>query len=460
MTRWWLAAALASTALLSSGPIGANEDTVPKGAVALQTAFEQAIAKAERSVACILVSRSPSRPGSISLADPEAVPESYGSGVIVDARGLILTNYHVIRDSAQIFVRLPGRHGNAVEAAVHAADPRSDLAVLRLLRAPPLEAITLGDGDSVRKGQFVLSIAHPFAAGFRDGSPSASWGIISNIRRRAPRQPATAEQDFARMTIHQFGTLLQMDARLNLGCSGGALVDLKGELIGLTTALAAINGSETAGGFAVPMNNRMKRIVQTLVDGKEVEYGFLGVRFARYPGQGTGVQIDGIIPGSPAAQAGLRRGEMIMSVDGLPVHDNDDLFLAVGTLLAGSEASLAVRGRVEPVRVPLVKYYVPDRMIAANRPPFARGLRVDYSSVLMQRGNGQEIPPGVYVSEVQGGSAAERAQLQDAVITHVNGREVNTPAEFYGIVTKIPGPWDLTLWSRDDDGAPRKVKLE
>jgi S1-C subfamily serine protease len=99
-------------------------------------------------------------------------------------------------------------------------------------------------------------------------------------------------------------------------------------------------------------------------------------------------------------------------------------------------------------------------MIASNRPPFARGLRVDYSSVLMQRGNGQEIPPGVYVSEVQGGSAAERAQLQDAVITHVNGREVNTPAEFYGIVTKIGGPWNLTLWSRDDDGAPRKVKLE
>lgn len=203
----------------------------------------------------------------LDLADPEHVPESYGSGVVIDPRGLILTNYHVIRDATKIFVRLPG--DKASYADIHAADPRSDLAVLRLLdeRIFPLPAIKLGDGGAVEKGQWVLSLANPFAAGFRDGSPSVSWGIVSNLRRRAPS--GTREED-RRRTLHQYGTLIQTDARLNFGVSGGALVNLQGELIGLTTAHAALSGSETAGGFAVPLSAGIRRIVEVLRKGEEV----------------------------------------------------------------------------------------------------------------------------------------------------------------------------------------------
>jgi serine protease Do len=456
----------ASTRLLAciaivtaTGPGLTDDPGALKDARALEQAFEQAIAKAERSVVCVLVSRTP-RGRNNDLSDPDTVPESYGSGVIVDARGLILTNYHVVRQAAQIYIRLPGRRGPAVEAAVHAADPRSDMAVLRLSRAPSLEAMPLGDGDAVRKGQFVLTIAHPFAAGYRDGSPSASWGIISNIRRRAPRQEPAAEQDFAKSSLHEFGTLLQTDARLNLGCSGGALVDLKGEMIGLTTALAAVAGGETAGGFAVPVGARMRRIISTLIEGREVEYGFLGVRFARYTGRGGGVQVEGVIPGSPASLAGLRSGETIFRVDDERVSDNDDLFVAVGTRLAGSDARLAIRGRAEPLQVHLAKFYVPGPVVASERPQAVRGMRVDYTSVLFQRGGGQAIPPGVYVREVEAGSPAERARLQDAVVTHVNDREVNSPASFYREATKVKGPLELTLWSRDEGAAPVKIKLD
>jgi S1-C subfamily serine protease len=434
------------------------DEPVSFDVLALQQAFERAIEKAERSVVCVLISRSPNR--SSGRTDPEAVPESYGSGVIIDARGLVLTNYHVIRDAAQIYVRPPGREGGSIEATVRAADPRSDLAVLQVSRASGLEAMTIGDGDNVRKGQLVLSIAHPFAAGFRDGSPSASWGIISNIRRRGPRPQATAERDFSRLTLPQFSTLLQTDARLNLGCSGGALVDLKGEMIGLTTALAAVTGSETAGGYAVPMSAGMKRIIATLKEGKEVEYGFLGVQFESFPRRGGGVQVTAVIPGSPAAEAGLRQGETILRVDGQPIHDNDDVLVAIGTSLAGSTARLQIRGREHPVEVSLAKYYVPGPVIATQRPQAVHGIRVEYTSVLVQRGTGQSVPPGVYVREVEAGSSAERAQLADAVITHVNGHEVNSPAEFYRVAEKFAGPMELTLWSRDEGSAPRKVKLD
>src|SRR5437868_10417166 len=109
------------------------------------------------------------------------MPRSIGSGVVIDTDGLVLTNYHVVQEATKIFVRLPGGKGSYAD--IHAADPRSDLAVLRL-QSPVgrLRAIKLGDGGKAKRGQLVLSLANPFAAGFRDGSPSASWGIVSNIR--------------------------------------------------------------------------------------------------------------------------------------------------------------------------------------------------------------------------------------------------------------------------------------
>ena len=123
----------------------------------------------------------------------------------------------------------------------------------------------------------MICLANPFAAGFRDGSPSASWGIISNLHRRASGVTSEIERPGVKPTLHHYGTLIQTDVRLALGCSGGALLNLDGELIGLTTAQAALVGSEAPGGFAVPLDGPMKRIIDVLVRGDEVEYGFLGV---------------------------------------------------------------------------------------------------------------------------------------------------------------------------------------
>jgi S1-C subfamily serine protease len=504
-----LARAFPLLALLAlTGPGRCEEPARLKEVEALQEVVQQAIARAEPSVACVLVSRSAGYrrwaappaadpPGQLGRFDsslprqrlttgiasddekrrldrtlrdldlslPGTVPESYGSGVVIDEAGLVLTCAHVVRNATKIYVRLPGHRGSWAD--IHASDPRSDLAVLRLLdRVPGLRPLPMGDGSRVAKGQFVLALANPFAAGFRDGSPSASWGIVSNVRRRAPGNPNEVER--SRLTLHHFGTLLETDTRVNLGCSGGALLNLRGELIGLTTALAALSGSEAPGGFAVPLDAGMKRIVDKLRLGEEVEYGFLGVRLRQDGPRGRGVPLVSVDPGTPAKRAGLQTGDYILSVDGTPVHDNDDLFLLVGIQLAGTEVRIeAARGSPEgPRRIcrpTLAKFYVPGPVIASRRPPARGGLRVDYTSILTQRTNpppwGRRLPPGVLIREVQPNSSADKLQLQpDKIITHVNSRPVTTPAEFYQEMARAQGSVDLTLINFE--GRSERVTLD
>jgi serine protease Do len=498
---------LALALLAPARPAPADERSALRDAAALDEAFQQAIAKAEPSIACVLVSRGderppenvdrpapadaprfpPFRPGGrgdprrpFNLADPGNVPESYGSGVVIDAGGLILTNYHVVQDATEIFVRLPGEKGS--QADIYAADPRSDLAVLRVRdeKILPLAPLAFGDGGKVRKGQLVLTLAHPFAAGFRDGSPSASWGIVSNLRRRAPNNPReSTSESRQREPLHNYGTLIQTDARLNLGCSGGALLNLKGELIGLTTALAAVQGSETPGGYAVPINAAFRRIIDKLAKGEEVEYGFLGV--TPEPSARGGVAISSVSQGSPAAEAGLNPGDVILSVNGMPVREPDDLFLAIGLVLAGHKATLEVRSGRDVVQRTAVldKFYVPGKVIATNRPPSVRGLRVDYLSVL----NGMQPTPfprmrfaaprpavrGVLIREVLPDSPAARTQPMPLkvgeIITHVNGKPVTTPAAFYQAMNEanqlrgVQSPIELTLATQDPHRPEAKVTL-
>jgi serine protease Do len=475
-------------------PVWADDPDLAQ-ATALEKVMQKAIAYAEPSIACILVSRNEeyrkykqavepddttgrlgtfhwkSVDGSkfskeqldllrkkLDLADPNVIPESFGSGVVVDPQGLILTNYHVVRDAIKIFVRLPGN--KSAYADIHAADPRSDLAVLRVPATDlpnlqpkilPLKTIALGDGDKLQRGQFILSLANPFAAGFRDGQPSASWGILSNVRRRVPGQ---LREDERSRSLHQHGTLLQLDARLNLGSSGGAVLNLQGELVGLTTALAAIHGGETPGGFAIPLDANMKRIIEVLLRGEEVEYGFLGVGLKeRSPEEPNGVAVNNLAPGSPADLEGkLRPNDRILAVNGVPIQESDDLFLQLGTQLAGSKVRLDVRrsnGAFHNLEVTLAKFYVPGKKIASSpgKRPFIRGLRVDFTSLLYQQPPRLlRIPAGVFISEVQPNSAAAEAQARvGEIISHVNGQLVTNPTTFYQLAQQVRGPMELTL---------------
>ncbi len=352
--------------------------------------------------------------------------------------------------------------GRNCESTILAADPRSDLAVLKLeydqLGLQPADLVPLKfrtEASPLKKGAFVVSLGNPYAIA-RDGSASASWGMVSNISRRpAPPEPLLDETALRKETLHHLGTLLQVDARLNLGTSGGALVDLRGELVGISTSLAALKGYEQSVGYAVPIDAMTRRIVGDLCRGYEVEYGFLGLmpenvtademrRRAPQLGQVTAAKVVSVIPGSPSAEARLLRDDWVLSVNGERVRNRADLMRLVGQLPPESSVKLQIwRSRAEDeltLTAKLAKWPVfDDEGIIATvlRYPEWRGIEVDYPTGRKKYFDWpHEFNEAVVIVHVTPGSKADAAGLHEGeFITHVDGEAVRTPAEFQKAVT-------------------------
>jgi serine protease Do len=203
----------------------------------------------------------------------------------------------------------------------------------------------------------------------------------------------------------------------------------------------------------VPLNANVGRIIEVLKRGEEVDYGFLGIGTDGTPANGRpGVVLTRIFPGSPADIDGkLMEHDVLLSINGNPLRDTEDIFVQVATQLAGTKVRLVIQrgGAQFPVDVTLAKLNVPTKAIASSlgSRPYVRGLRVDYSSLVVQQGTGSPttLPKGVFVCDVQPKSIAERANFRTgAVITHINDRPVATPAEFYQAMPAM-GPVELTL---------------
>jgi serine protease Do len=306
------------------GFVDAQEPSALEVATAIEEVVVEAIARAERSV--VAIARVEKTPPNESLSlelrpdpfggrgipfasprptDPDFIPTEYATGVVIDRQGLILTAYHVLGEDSDYYVTTPDRR--VFLATVRGADPRSDLAVLAV-QATDLEPITFGDAATLNKGQFVVALGNPYAIA-RDGQVSASWGIVANLSRKAP--PESDETHLTgKSTLHHFGTLIQTDAKLNLGTSGGPLLNLRGEMVGLTTALAAVAGYEQSAGYAFPVDETFRRVVDALKRGREVEYGYLGIsldnlRTQPVPSGVRGAVVDQVKPGMPADRFGL-----------------------------------------------------------------------------------------------------------------------------------------------------------
>jgi S1-C subfamily serine protease len=440
-------------------PAMATADGSPsRDVVAIQQAVVQAIARTEPAVVCITTSHDNNNGDKA-----DSIPESYGTGLVIDGKeGLVLTCAHVVRNHGNIEVRLPG--GAKCLAFVHALDPRSDLAVLEIKPVPRgLRAVTFGDGGSVKKGEFVVGLANPYRAGYHDGSPSASWGIISNLTRRAPG--VIRETDRNLQSFHRYGTLIQTDVRIALGCSGGAIVNLNGEVVGITTALAALEGIDSPGGFAMPVDSRMRQIIEVLRRGEEVEYGFLGVLLSdpRRARSVPGAMIERAIGNGPAERAGVIPGDVLVNINGHPVRGNDDLFFNIGSLTVNAEVTLRVRRgptEVDLGPVKLGKLYIAEPSIATLKSPAPGGVRVDYASVFAQRSVGQGIPDGVVIREILPSSPASRVDLlqPDRIITHVNNTPVRTPQDFYKETDRAGDRAEITII--DSEHRETKVVLE
>jgi serine protease Do len=387
------------------------------------------------------------------LSDLKTAPESYGSGLVVDGSGLILTSAHVVRHATKIFVRLGKARGSWAD--IHALDSYSDLAVLKLLDPPAdLKALTLGDGAKVRKGQFILTLANEWTPRSPTGELVVRTGIVSALRQTPPektseRKVGRGDRDRRKLTIHHNETLIQINADGAPGCSGGAMVDLQGKVIGLTTALAGI--ASERGGFVIPFDTNTHRIIDVLKRGEEVEYGFLGVTLQRV--DGGSAYLQDVIAGMPAARGGLKPGDQIVRINNHEVTKPVDLFLYIAMGLAGTNIPIEVNrgGARRTFWVQLAKFDVHKQVIASKQPPARFGLRVDYTSILSQRDPfiarwpQRAIPQGVIIREVVPDSPADQARLQpDKVITAVNGRAVHTPAQFYKAMEQAGDSVELT----------------
>lgn len=487
-------ALLASSSLATSRSAMAQEPTGLQAAAAIEQAMVNAIGTAEKSVVSIArISNDGTpagrddlpfgRPGNPRMIrggasepddprDPEFVPKEFATGVVIDAKGLILTAYHCVLKGDLHKITTINR--KLFNTSIYAADPRSDLAVLKVdadqkIADDDFVPIKFGDAKKLRKGQIVVTLGNPFGIA-RDGQVSASWGIVSNLSRKLGPKPQGEEP-----TLHQFGTLIQTDARLNWGTSGGALVNLKGEMVGLTTSLAAGGGFEQAAGYAIPIDDTFRRVVDTLKQGKEVEYGFLGISPGKIvrPEMAAGrhgLMVHNVTPDGPAARAGVQDGVMVTHINGEPVYDFDDLRLLVGRFAAGATTTLTYEqpefGQTRVATVALAKYRK-HSLSKAREPiisvaePMWRGLQVDYATAVVELRVSRftRITTRVAISEVLPDSPAAKAGLATGMfLSNVGNTPIDSPADFRNAVAKLKGP--VTLQIIGDFDSPRYLTVE
>ncbi len=443
----------------SATPTVAQEVSGLQAALALEQTLIDVIAKTEKSVVAIGRIRKDHPGTEEERMSPDFVPNEFGTGVVVDRQGKILTNYHVLGDiETYDYYVWTNRRPFRARATVEACDPWTDLAVLQIT-ADDLEPITLGDAKDLKKGQIVIALGNPFAVA-RNGEVSASWGIVSNLSRQAPSRPAADRPLDGRETLHHYGTLIQTDAKLNLGTSGGALVNLKGEMIGLTTALAALDTYEQSGGYAIPVDADFKRTLETLKSGHKAQFGFLGIEpealsvQQRQQGQ-FGTRIRQVIPGTPAAAAGLQIGDVVTHINGQLVYDPTTLIRDLSKLPLEERVELTVQrgalgtrtGRAFKVTAVLSKKYVTEIRPAYSKvdDPSWRGMSVDYATAMpgeVFRERAAEIDPAgcVVAVDVQRDSPAWKGGLRPwTFISHVGNTRVSKPQQFYDAVASQAG---------------------
>ena len=259
---------------------------------------------------------------------------SKGSGVIVTAGGRILTNAHVVKGAAQITVSL--HDGSDFYAKVIGTDPKADLAVLQLEgKFPALKPLVFGDSTALRLGEVVLAVGDPFGVG-----KSVTMGIVSAKGRGG-------------MGIEEYEDFIQTDAAINPGNSGGALVNLRGELVGINTAIASPNRGYAGIGFAIP-TNMARPIMDMLIKDGKVARGYLGVNIATVTktlaaeqklGASRGAVIANIQADGPAAKAGLAEGDVITAINGVEVRTSDVLRNTIAMIKPGTTVDLEVVSR-------------------------------------------------------------------------------------------------------------------
>jgi serine protease Do len=382
---------------------------------------------------------------------PRQVPRErergLGSGVVMTPDGYILTNNHVVDGASTVTVTLADKR--EFKATVVGADPKSDIAVLKI-NASDLPCITVGDSSKVQVGDYALAVGNPFGVG-----KTVTMGIVSATGR-------------SHLGIEDYEDFIQTDAPINPGNSGGALVNDRGELIGINTAIIAHGSEGNQGiGFAIPVN-MARNVMEQIVEHGKVSRAYLGIipqditpDMAKQFGEkeARGALVADVSPNSPAQKSGVERGDIILEVNGKPVTDSNELRMNISLMQPGSQANLKVlrNGSEHDINVTLGT--LPTERTAANSDENNNGsaksalagvsvqnLDADTASDLGVPANTK----GVVVTDVDPSSEAAEAGLRRGdVIQEVNRQPVSNTAEFERAIRNSKESKPLLLVNRN-----------
>ena len=353
------------------------------------------------------------------LPDQPRELEGQGSGVIINFSGdqYIITNNHVIRHADNI--RVETTDSRFFEAEIIGRDSLSDIAVLKVA-AEDLPTVTMGDSDQLREGEWVLAIGSPLAF-----SHSVSTGIVSALGRK-------------RFSMREYGSFIQTDAAINMGNSGGALVNLHGELVGINTAIVSRSRGNIGLGFAIPVN-LVKDVVAQLVEHGEVRRGLLGVKIdnldplvAETMGleRNHGVVIDEVTPGGAADKAGVKVDDVVLAIDGQPMRNFTELRDRIGRTAPGTEVELLVLRDGKEKRIKVELELRTEEALASGRSrddaeaeQEVLGLKVRELTAELAQRLGYEDENGVLIARVKRGSEAARRGLNRGMLIQEVGHK-------------------------------------
>jgi Do/DeqQ family serine protease len=371
---------------------------------------------------------------------PEQMQRSLGSGVVVDASGLVVTNNHVIEGADQVKVSLADKR--EFEADIILKDTRSDLAVLRLRdsheRFPTLD---LANSDELQVGDVVLAIGNPFGVG-----QTVTHGIVSALARTQ-----------VGITDYQF--FIQTDAAINPGNSGGALVDMNGKLVGINTAIFSRSGGSQGIGFAIPANMVRVVVASAKSGGTAVKRPWLGARLQAVTPEiaetlglprPSGALVASVVPGSPAARAGLKLSDLVMAIDGQPVEDPNAFDYRFATRPLGGTAVIEVQRAGKPLRLTVALETAPDtgrdELTINARSPFQGARVANISPAVADELHLDNSAEGVVVVGFADDAVAAGLGFQKGdIIVAVNGQKIVHTSDLVKATREPNRLWRITL---------------
>ena len=445
-----LAAAVAALIPLLQAA-GAQERRVPSGPAEVQLSFAPVVRRVAPAVvnvyaARVIENRNP------FMNDPffrqffggvprEQVQRSLGSGVIVDPSGLVVTNNHVIEGASAVKISLADKR--EFEAEIVLKDEHSDLTVLRIKganeRFPVLE---FGNSDELQVGDIVLAIGDPFGVG-----QTVTHGIVSAVAR-------------TQVGISDYRFFIQTDAAINPGNSGGALVDANGRLVGINTAIYSRSGGSQGIGFAIPAN--MVRVVVASAKGGNgaVKRPWLGAKLQEVTPEiaesmglkrPSGALVANVAAGGPAARAGIKTGDLIVSIDGTLVEDPNAFDYRFATKALGGTAQIGLVRQGKEVAIPVALQGLPDTPrneleIRGGRSPFLGVTVANLSPALADELRLDPQTEGVVVTAVADNSPARSVGfLKGDIVLAVNNQKIGKPADLDRIVSAGSRQWHITI---------------